>query len=69
MTDSKHDKGKSPFRSDLDRNPGVGQSKGAFMTGEDPEELEGENTVEGDVENDTTAVGGASDRKLGHTNR
>lgn len=69
MTNSKHDKGKSPFQSDLDRNPGIGQSKGAFMTGEDPEELEGENTMEGDVENDTTAAGGVSERKLGNTNR
>jgi hypothetical protein len=69
MTSSQHDKDKSPFQSDLDRNPGIGQSKGAFMTGEDPEELEGENTMEGDVENDATAVGGASDRKRGRTNR
>ena len=39
---------------DLDRNPGIGQSKGAFATGQDPQEIEGENTVEGDVGNDST---------------
>ena len=36
---------------DLQDNPGIGQSKGAFATGEDPDTAEGENTVEGDVEN------------------
>jgi hypothetical protein len=69
MTTDKHGKGKSPSRSDADRNPGVGQSKGAFMTGEGPEEIEGENTLEGDVENDTTAGGGVKERKPGRTNR
>lgn len=68
MSTSKHDKGESPFQSDLDRNPGIGQSEGSFATGADSDELEGENTVEGDVENDATATGGASERQLGHTN-
>jgi hypothetical protein len=58
MTNSKHEKGESPFRSDLERNPGIGQSKGSFAAGVPPEELEGENTVEGDVENDSTAADG-----------
>ena len=48
MSTSKHPKGKSPFTSDLDRNPGIGQSKGSFATGIPPEEIEGENTVEGE---------------------
>jgi hypothetical protein len=43
---------------DLDRNPGVGQSKGAFASGRDPQEIGGENTVEGDVDNDSTANDG-----------
>jgi hypothetical protein len=38
---------------DLRRNPGIGQSPGTFATGEDLEELEGDSTFEGDVENDT----------------
>lgn len=32
---------------DLGRNPGIGQSKGSFATGVEPEEIEGENTFEG----------------------
>jgi hypothetical protein len=52
MTNSKDENGESPFKSDLERNPGIGQSKGSFATGVPPEEIEGENTVEGDVEND-----------------
>ena len=43
---------------DLERNPGIGLSKGSFATGEDPLSTAGENTVEGDVRNDTTAQGG-----------
>jgi hypothetical protein len=58
MSSTKHPKGKSPFADDLQRNPGIGQSKGSFATGIPPEEIEGDNTVEGDVENDTTATDG-----------
>ena len=58
MTRTKHQKGESPFTDDLDRNPGIGQSKGSFMTGERPETIKGENTVEGDVENGSTANDG-----------
>ena len=58
MTRTKHQKGESPFTDDLDRNPGIGQSKGSFMTGERPETIKGQNTVEGDVENDSTANDG-----------
>ena len=54
---------------DLERNPGIGESKGAFMTGEDPESLEGENTVEGDVENDTRPSGKVDADQLGRTNK
>jgi hypothetical protein len=43
---------------DLERNPGIGQSKGTFATGEDPQLIAGENTVEGDIGNDTTPQGG-----------
>ena len=54
---------------DLDRNPGIGQSKGAFRTGEDPEEIAGENTVVGDVENDSTANDGVPQEERGRTNK
>jgi hypothetical protein len=68
MPSSKHGKGKSPFKDDLERNPGIGQSKGSFLTGIPPEEIEGENTVEGDVENDTTASDGVPQREKARTN-
>jgi hypothetical protein len=54
---------------DLERNPGIGQSKVSLATGEDPEEIAGENTVEGDVENDSTASDGVPQEERGRTNR
>ena len=54
---------------DLERNPGIGQSKGAFATGEEPEEIEGENAVVGDIENDSTASDGVPQEERGRTNR
>ena len=60
------------FDEDLRENPGIGASKGAFaMHGEpdDLEDLEGVNTYEGDVENDTTPVGSVPEGKLGRTNK
>ncbi|HET8750501.1 MAG TPA: hypothetical protein VFM42_07150 [Sphingomicrobium sp.] len=54
---------------DIERNPGIGQSKGAFATGEDPEEIEGENTVVGDVKNDSTASDGVPQEDRGRTNK
>jgi hypothetical protein len=54
---------------DLRRNPGIGQSKGAFATGEDPEAAAGDHSVEGDVENDPDAIGRVDADRLGRTNR
>ena len=68
MKISKHDKAAKPFADDLEKNPGIGQSKGSFMTGIPPEEMEGENTVEGDVENDSTANDGVPERERERTN-
>ena len=51
--------------ADLRRNPGIGQSAGTFATGEDPASIEGENTVEGDVDNDTTAGDGVNAGPIG----
>ena len=68
MSTSKHPKGKSPFTDDLKRNPGIGRSKGSFATGIPPEEIEGENTVEGDVENDATMTDGVPERERARTN-
>jgi len=68
MTETKHGKGKSPFPDDLERNPGIGESKGSFATGIPPEEIEGENTVEGDIDNDTTATDAVRRGKHSRTN-
>ena len=58
MTATKHEKRINPkLDDDLERSPGIGQSKGSFMTGIPPEEAEGENTVEGDTENNAGRFG------------
>jgi hypothetical protein len=62
MNGPKHEKAGRAFRNDLEHNPGIGQSKGSFATGIPPEEIEGENTSEGDVENDTTMTDRVSRR-------
>ncbi len=55
---------------DLERNPGIGASKGVFSrTSADPEEIEGANTVEGDVMNDVSPSGAVSPNRRGRTNR
>lgn len=56
-------------RNDLDRNPGIGSSKGSYMTGEDPRSLEGDSTFEGDVANETNREGGIDPNKMGRTNK
>jgi hypothetical protein len=45
---------------DLERNPGIGQSKGLFSmtSSQDMELIEGENTIDGDTDNDAGAAGG-----------
>ncbi|MCK1323720.1 MULTISPECIES: hypothetical protein [Bradyrhizobium] len=51
----------APTEKDMQNNPMIGGSKGATMAGISPEDLEdalGENTIEGDVENDVNAAGG-----------
>ena len=72
MTSSKHDPdhaGDAELADDLERNPGIGQSKGAFATGEKPETAEGDNTAQGDVETDAGPLGEAVDPdRLGRTN-
>ena len=81
MTSAKHPKTVGPSRGDghgdfprppddLERNPGINTSKGVFSaTGANPEELEVENTTEGDVMNDTTPQGGVDTRQQGRTNK
>ncbi|GJD50400.1 hypothetical protein OPKNFCMD_3139 [Methylobacterium crusticola] len=58
-----------PTDADLKGNPGIGTSRGATGPGGEPGELEGENTQEGDVANDTTPEGGIDPDQRGRTNR
>ena len=54
----------------LERNPGIGQSKGAFATGEEPRSIEGDNTLEGDVDNDPGRPGDSVDpERTGRENK
>ena len=81
MSSSKHPKGPEDRKGglgadtprppdDLERNPGIGSSKGVFSrTGTNPEAIEGETTAEGDVMNDTNAQGGVDPNHQGRTNR
>ena len=79
MTASKHPKGgpneeglgegvpRPP--SDLERNPGIGSSKGVFGRGTDPEALQADGTDEGDVMNEATREGGVDPEHRGRTNK
>jgi hypothetical protein len=58
---SKQPKTTTPTDADLKGNPLIGGSKGVTAsrsTPDDLEDAEGENTLEGDVENDVNAHGG-----------
>ncbi|MER8429601.1 hypothetical protein [Mesorhizobium caraganae] len=68
MTTTRHTKWKNPSVADLANNPGIGTSKGTIKEG-DELDLEGENTVEGDVGSDTTAAGGINPRQKMRTNK
>ena len=55
---------------DLDQNPGIGQSKGLFARAgsKDAELIAGNNTVEGDIENDAALGEGADTADVGREN-
>ena len=63
---TKHEKSRNSTDADLRNDPGIGRSKGADRR--DPP-IGGENTFEGDVENDTNAQGGVDPGHLGRTNK
>lgn len=63
---NKHPKTETPTDADLKGNPGIGQSKG--MTGSEIEDIAGDSTVEGDVENETDAQGGIDPNHRGRGN-
>ena len=68
MTQSKQRNRQIPLPDDHETDPAIGQSKG-IASREDLELIEGENTVEGDVENDSTFGGGVDPSQLGRTNK
>ena len=67
MTDNKHPKGKRPSDMDLSNDPGIGSSKGTIKEGDRLDQ--GDNTFEGDVENDTNPQGGIDERQKTRTNK
>ncbi|MDW6023612.1 hypothetical protein SAZ10_17835 [Mesorhizobium sp. BAC0120] len=67
MTSTKHHKGKKPSDMDVSNNPGIGTSKGTIK--ESDELFQGENTVEGDVENDAGRGGSINPRQNVRTNK
>lgn len=71
MSDKQHEPDEAEVQGpdDLDENPGIGQSKGLFARAgsEDSDLLAGENTIEGDVENDSSRGDGA-DSDVGREN-
>jgi hypothetical protein len=71
MSTSKHPRtrpGDAP-RDDLKDNPGIGTSRGANLGKGNFDLIEGENTFEGDVENDTNPQGGVDPGHRGRTNK
>ena len=56
-----------PLTDDLESNPWIGASKG--MSGANPEDVEADNTVEGDVVSNGAKGGGVDPGHLGRTNR
>lgn len=65
---SNDNRSKGGLADDLESDPGIGKSKGAFATGKDPEKIKGDSTVEGDVQQDSSVGGGADPDQLGRTN-
>lgn len=53
---------------DLVKNPGIGQSPG-LRNGDEFDLIEGENTVEGDTDNDTKPNGGLDPDQRGQTGK
>ncbi|PSJ55570.1 hypothetical protein [Kumtagia ephedrae] len=69
---NQHPKTHRPTDKDLRENPGIGTSRGTIKGGEildDDESLDGDNTFEGDVENDVTRQGGVDPNQTGRTNK
>ena len=66
---NKHPKTDTPTDKDLKQATGIGRPNGTNNTDGAVEELEGENTFEGDVKNDTNRSGGVNPDHRGRTNK
>jgi len=66
---NRHPKTHTPNDLDLKRNPAIGQSSGIDNIHDTFEDEEGENTVEGDVMNETNRQGGIDPNHRGRTNK
>lgn len=66
---NKHPKTQTPTDKDLKQDPGIGRTRGTNNADGSVERLEGENTFEGDVKNDTTPSGGVDPDQRGRTNK
>ena len=63
-----HLKNNRPSDVDLEKDPGIGQSKGLNRF-EGADQISGENTEEGDVANDTNRFGGVNPDQRGRANK
>ncbi|MGF7152009.1 hypothetical protein FHS96_005677 [Sphingomonas zeicaulis] len=69
MADNKQGNAGPKQDEDLEENPGIGQSQGAYASGEELDDAEGQNTVEGDIESDPQRAGSVDPDRLDRTNR
>lgn len=67
MSSNKHPKTSKPTDEDLKVNPGIGTSAGKTAAPQG-ETIEGENTIEGDVDNDLTRTGAVDPARRGRSN-
>lgn len=56
-------------RSNLEVDLGIGRSKGSTTAGEDPRDLDGGSTFQGDVENQSNREGGVDPNRVGWTSK
>ena len=63
-----HRKQSKPTDKDLRETPGIGTSRGTIRKG-DLDVNDGENSFEGDVENDVTSAGGIDPDQRGRANK
>jgi hypothetical protein len=54
---------------DLEVDLGIDRSKGSAMAGEDPRDLDGGSTFQGDVENQSNREGGVGPNRVGWTSK